>query len=160
MEMKEYLCEIFLFNDEANRKMLKKIETLPVKQECIRYFSHLINSQVRWLARIKEYPANPKLDWWMPVYIFEELDRRWSDSLHDWLQFLNSKTEEQISAEVNFIGFDGTHFAAQLKDIALQLNYHSIHHRAQMQMIIRQQGIEPDFIDYIGTRYRKIDQHE
>jgi uncharacterized damage-inducible protein DinB len=41
-------------------------------------------------------------------------------------------------------------------DIALQLNYHSIHHRAQMQVLIRQQGMEPDFIDYIGTKYRKV----
>ena len=45
---------------------------------------------------------------------------------------------------------------ARLIDIALQLNYHSIHHRAQMQMLIRQQGIEPDFIDYIGTKYKKV----
>ncbi|MBP9221492.1 MAG: hypothetical protein KBF42_08910 [Chitinophagales bacterium] len=38
----------------------------------------------------------------------------------------------------------------------LQLNYHSIHHRAQMQMLIRQQGLVPDFVDYIGTKYRPV----
>ena len=43
------------------------------------------------------------------------------------------------------------------QDIALQLNYHSIHHRAQIQSIIRKQGIEPDFVDYIGTVYRKLE---
>jgi len=43
-----------------------------------------------------------------------------------------------------------------LKDIALQLNYHSIHHRAQIQTIIRQQGMEPDFVDYIGTKYKRL----
>jgi len=50
----------------------------------------------------------------------------------------------------------GTMFAATIKDIALQLNYHSIHHRAQMQTIIRSQGLEPEFVDYIGTKYRRV----
>ena len=68
----------------------------------------------------------------------------------------SNKTDEEISQEVSFIGFDGGVYAATPKDIALQLNYHSIHHRAQIQTIIRHQGIEPDFIDYIGTKYRKL----
>jgi uncharacterized damage-inducible protein DinB len=38
----------------------------------------------------------------------------------------------------------------------MQLNSYLIHHRAQIQTILRQQGIEPDFVDYIGTRYRKL----
>jgi uncharacterized damage-inducible protein DinB len=47
-----------------------------------------------------------------------------------------------------------------LIDIALQLNYHAIHHRAQIQVLIRQQGLEPDFIDYIGTKYHKLTEAE
>lgn len=154
--MKEYLAETFLFNDTANKKMLKKMADLPDKAECIKYFSHLINSQIRWLARIQQYPANPSLDWWLPVYPFDELEARWDKSLQEWLLFLQSKSEDELFADADFIGYDGTHFVALLKDIALQLNYHSIHHRAQMQMIIRQQGLEPDFIDYIGTKYKRV----
>jgi len=155
MEMKKYLVDTFLFNDAANKKMLKKIEILPDREACIKYFSHLINSQIRWLARIRQYPANPVLDWWLPVYNFEELESKWIDSLQDWIDFLDAKTEDELFNDVDFIGYDGTHFVCALKDIALQLNYHSIHHRAQMQMIIRQQGFEPDFIDYIGTKYKR-----
>jgi len=47
-------------------------------------------------------------------------------------------------------------YAASHKDIALQLNYHTIHQRAQIQTMISQQGLQPDFIDYIGTDYRKL----
>ena len=50
----------------------------------------------------------------------------------------------------------GATWTARLADIARQLNFHSIHHRAQIQMLIRAQGIEPDFVDYIGTRYRRL----
>ena len=58
---------------------------------------------------------------------------------------------------MKWVGFDGGVYTGALKDIALQLNYHSIHHRAQIQAIIRKHGVEPDFVDYIGTVYRKIE---
>ena len=156
MEMKEYLIETFLFNDRANKNMLKKINELPDKQGCIKFFSHLINSQNKWMARILRDFSSPQMSWWDPVYPFEQLEEKWNESLNAWIDFLQSKIEEEIFEEVEFTGYDGGKWKARLVDIALQLNYHSIHHRAQMQMLIREQGIEPDFIDYIGTKYQKI----
>jgi uncharacterized damage-inducible protein DinB len=156
MEMKEYLLETFEFNSLMNRKLLEKIKELPDKVECIRFFSHLINSQKKWMARIVQYPNDPGMDWWDPLYSFDELEEEWEKSLKEWIDHLNSKTEEELFSEIRFIGYDGGHWSAPLKDIALQLNYHSIHHRAQMQLLIRQQGLEPDFVDYIGTVYKKI----
>jgi uncharacterized damage-inducible protein DinB len=156
MEMKKYLIETFLFNDSANKNMLKKINELPDKQDCIKFFSHLINSQNKWMARILRDFSSPQMSWWDPVYPFEQLEKKWNKSLNVWIDFLKSKIEEEIFEEVEFTGYDGGKWKARLVDIALQLNYHSIHHRAQMQMLIREQGIEPDFIDYIGTKYQKI----
>ena len=156
MEMKSYLIETFLFNDNANRNMLKKINELPDKAGCTRFFSHLINSQNKWMARILRQFKSQEMSWWDPVYLFEQLEDKWNESLKTWIDFLQRKTEQEIFDEVEFIGYDGGKWKARLVDIALQLNYHSIHHRAQMQMLIREQGIEPDFIDYIGTKYHKI----
>jgi uncharacterized damage-inducible protein DinB len=156
MEMKQYLVETFLFNDHANKMLLEKIRQLPDKADAIRFFSNLINSQDKWLKRIEIYPEDPKLDWWEPVYEPDQLEERWNKSLNGWIDFLKRKTEQELFEEVRFIGFDGAHWSTVLKDIALQLNYHSIHHRAQVQTIIRQQGLQPDFIDYIGTKYQRL----
>jgi uncharacterized damage-inducible protein DinB len=156
MQMKEYLIETFQYNDHANRLALEKIKQLPEKDECIKFFSHLINSMNKWLGRIRQSPGYTELDWWKPIYELDEIEAKWNGCLKSWLEFLDSATEEELFEEVEFIGFDGYDFAAVLKDIALQLNYHSIHHRAQIQYLIRQQGIEPDFVDYIGTKYRKL----
>ena len=136
--------------------MLSKIRSLPDKEGCIKYFSHLINSQYKWMARILDDPKGAVMSWWEPVYRLEELDSEWDKSLAPWIDYIDSKTEAELEEEVIFTGFDGGRWAATPKDIALQLNYHSIHHRAQMQTIIRGQGVEPDFIDYIGTKYRKL----
>jgi uncharacterized damage-inducible protein DinB len=96
------------------------------------------------------------MDWWEPIYRLEELEQKWNESLGQWVNLLETITEEELIEEKKFIGYDGAHWAATLKDIALQLNYHSIHHRAQIQTIIRKQGLEPDFVDYIGTKYKRL----
>lgn len=156
MELKQYLIDTFQYNDYTNKLVLEKIKQLTEKEEAIRYFSHLINSQNKWLKRIEVYPEDPNLDWWGPVYALEELESKWNESLQRWIDLLNSISEEELLSEKKFIGYDGAHWSVCLKDIALQLNYHSIHHRAQIQTIIRKQGLEPDFVDYIGTKYKRL----
>lgn len=156
MEMKQYLFETFKYNDYANKLALAKIRELPEKDECIKFFSHLINSMNKWLGRIENWPGYAEMDWWEPRYELDELEVKWDESLRRWLEFIDAKSEDELFDEVEFIGFDGYDFAAVIKDIALQLNYHSIQHRSQIQYLIRQQGIAPDFVDYIGTKYRKI----
>jgi len=154
--MKEYLIDIFQFNDKANKQVLEKIKELPDKKEAIKFFSHLINCQYKWMARIVQDPNAQEMNWWDPVYELNELKEQWNKCVFLWTDYINSHSEEELSTEVTFIGFDGGLYAATPQDIALQLNYHSIHHRAQIQTIIRQQGLTPDFVDYIGTKYRKL----
>jgi len=158
MQMKQYLRDTFLFNSLTNKKLLEKIPELPDTTECIKFFSHLINCQYKWMARIAHDPAAPQMSWWEPIYPFDKMTAEWDKSLQSWLDYIDEKTDEQLATEVTFVGFDGSLWAATPQDIALQLNYHSIHHRAQMQTIIRQQGFEPDFVDYIGTKYRKLEE--
>ena len=153
--MKQYLIETFNWNDYANKMVLEKIKQLPDKEEAIKFFSHLINSMNKWLARIHQEPDANKRDWWEPAYPLEELEQRWNECLKAWLDFINKKSKEELFAPIEYDGFDGR-YEADLKDIPLQLNYHSIHHRAQIQTMIRKQGLEPDFVDYIGTKYRKV----
>ena len=154
--MKQYLRDTFLFNDLTNKKLLEKIKQLPDNTESIKLFSHLVNSQYKWMSRLLHDPAAPAMSWWEPIYELDMLEQEWSKSLALWLNYVNKHSDEELSAEVTFVGFDGANWAASPQDIALQLNYHSIHHRAQIQTIIRQQGLDPDFVDYIGTKYRKL----
>jgi uncharacterized damage-inducible protein DinB len=156
MQLNSYLIDTFNYNDQTNKKLLGKIKMLNDQTEAVKLFSHLINCQYKWMARIGQEPNAGKLSWWEPVYEFDNLEVEWAKSLNLWLKYIAGKTEEELSNEVEFIGYDNTRWAATPKDIALQLNYHSIHHRAQIQTILRQQGIEPDFVDYIGTKYRKL----
>lgn len=156
MQWKHYIIETFQFNDQANKRLLEKIKAMPDKEQAIKFLSHLINSQYKWMARIKQDPVVDRMDWWNPIYELAEIEYHWNKSLSLWIDYIHESTDEELLTEVTFPGYDGGMFAATPKDIAIQLNYHSIHHRAQVQSLIRQQGLEPDFLDYIGTRYRKL----
>jgi len=156
MEMKQYLIDTFHWNDRANRRVLAKIRELPDPEQAGELFSHLINSQKKWIQRIEVFPRDPNLDWWKPVYPLQELETEWEKSLEVWLDLIANRSEAELFENVKWVGFDGSVYTGPLKDIALQLNYHSIHHRAQIQSLIRAQGLEPDFVDYIGMVYRKI----
>lgn len=156
MDLCNYLLDTFRFNDKANIQLFEKIKDVPGNEEIIRHFSHLVNCQYKWLARIQQDPAAQTMDWWEPLYDYAALETAWTDSLQKWISYIQSKTEAELMTEVSFIGFDGSTFAATPADIALQLNYHSIHHRAQIQLMIRGLGLTPDFIDYIGTKYRRV----
>src|SRR2546428_9190662 len=123
MEMKQYLIDTFRFNDQANKMILEKIKELPDKTESIKFFSHLINSQNKWMQRILHSPDAAQMSWWDPVYELGDLKRAWTNSLMLWLDYLESKTEVELFEELTFIGFDGGKWAAKPKDIALQLNY-------------------------------------
>lgn len=156
MEFKDHLIELFEFNDKTNKKLFRKIGGLPDQTECIRFASHLINCQYKWMMRLLDSEQADAMSWWDPLYALDQLEDKWNKSIQPWFEFIRSRTEEDLATERVFLGFDGGDWAATPRDIALQLNFHSIHHRAQMQTIIRSQGVEPDFVDFIGTKARKL----
>ena len=155
MVMKNFLIEMFGMNQEANLKMVSAIKKIPSQEEPLKLLSHLANCQYKWLDRINVFPEDSKLDWWEPVFAIEELPEHIVQSTQQWVIYLSGLDEDELEAIKNYVGYDGTTWEAKLKDIVLQLIFHSFHHRAQIQMMIRAQGYRPGFIDYIGTRQKK-----
>jgi hypothetical protein len=97
MEMKTYLLDTFQWNDKANRQVLAKIRTLPSQEECIKFFSHLINSQIKWDQAHRGLPKDPNLDWWKPLYKPDDLEPEWEKSLKAWLDLIESRAKPSCS---------------------------------------------------------------
>jgi len=149
--MKQYLIDTFKFNDRSNRTILEKIKGMPNPEESINLFSHLIHSQNKWMARITGDAGEPNLEWFGKTFDTNELENQWNKSVQAWLNFIEKSGEDGLNSELKYTASDGTRLGAKIKDIALQINYHSIHHRAQICMMLRMQNIEPPFIEYIGS---------
>jgi uncharacterized damage-inducible protein DinB len=154
MQIKQHLIDMFKYNDYANRKILEKIRRLPDPTEAVRVFSHVVNTMNMWMAQIEQYPKYANVDGREPVYPLDKLEAEWDKALRAWLDLLDSKTEDGVLGDVQVVAYDGKSYPIALRDIVLQLNYHAVHHRANIQALIRAQGLEPDFLDYIGMVYK------
>lgn len=51
---------------------------------------------------------------------------------------------------------DGVKMGVKIKDLALQINLHSVHHRAQINSLLSKQGIKPPATDYIFTKLQEM----
>lgn len=148
--MKQYLIDTFIFNDWANKKTLRAMAVLTDKNESVVLFSHLIRAQDKWLKRIANDARETEIKWFDAPYDFDELAARWQASLDEWLKFLADLEDAKLEAEIVFAPqADEPAGKSKLLDVVLQLNYHSILHRAQICLRLHDQGIEPPHVDYI-----------
>ena len=148
--MKQYLIDTFRFNDWANKRTLAAMQKMTNRQESIVLFSHLIRAQDKWIRRIENDPAETQIKWFDTPFKFEELETRWNESLGDWLDFLSDLNDEDLNRQIRFApNRDEPDGVMRLCDVVLQLNYHSILHRAQICLRMHDQGFEPPHVDYI-----------
>ncbi len=154
--MKQYLIGFFEFNSWANEKVLARVPSMTDPSEAVRLFSHLINSQNKWMNRIAGTRPDASLSWDSPTYPLDDCLPLWKKSVGTWISFLDGLAENEVEKESQFQSSEGGKYGATIADIALQLNYHSIHHRAQIMMLLRSQGIAPPPVDYILRRRRTI----
>ena len=153
--MKPHLIDMFQFNLDANIKMVVSVKDMPGNGEMLKHLSHLANCQYKWLERVIELPKAAQLGWWEPVHQPDDLIRRFEESTQDWVQFLDGIEEEKLEAIIEYSRGPAGIAEVKIKDIALQLIFHSFHHRAQIQLMIREKGGAPGFIDYLGSRVTK-----
>jgi uncharacterized damage-inducible protein DinB len=150
--MKEYLISLFKYNDWAFRKLLETVKQLPDQDEAVRLLSHLIIAQNKWYDRVTKQPEDAQTAWFGVMFPITELDTKWDEVENRWLEFLQKSDEELLG---NFVIFDrpsdGKSMKVKICDIMLQINYHAIGHRAQINHIIRLQGMTPPQADYIMT---------
>ena len=84
------------------------------------------------MVRITQDTVGRQMRCWKPLYNLEDLEIEWSKSLNLWLDYIIVRTDEALKTETEFAGFDGGRWVASPQGIALQLNFHLIHHRAQV----------------------------
>lgn len=153
--MLPFLIELFRFNESANLQLTEFVRSIPASQEMLRHLSHLVNCQDKWLDKLTPYPEVSAMDWWFPVYGPEELSTHFRRSTNAWISYLSTLESAALDRKVPFAGMDGAIWEASARDIVLQLNFHCFHHRAQVNLLIRQSGLTPPFIDYIHTHSTK-----
>ena len=158
MNMKHYLIDFFKYNDWANHQLFESVRQIPDPSEPLYLISHIISAQDRWLNRITHELDEKPPEWYRLVVALDEIEPRWTESLDRWLKLLEKTPANELDKEIIFEWHsDNKKISVKIIDMALQVNYHSIHHRAQIYRIIRQQGHVPPTTDYIKTVMREVE---
>lgn len=155
--MKEYLLDLFRYNDWANKKLSVSILQLKEKEEAVKLFSHLISTQNKWLNRITKEMDDAKIQWFDEPIKIDSIEKKWDESIGTWIHFLENCSENEIEEYLQFTRqSDGVKMGIKIKDLALQINLHSVHHRAQINSLLSKQGIKPPATDYILTKLQEM----
>jgi uncharacterized damage-inducible protein DinB len=133
------------------------IKQLPDKEKSVKLFSHLIHAQDKWYNRITKQADDSSIAWMGSAFLLDELELKWKESVRNWIELIDCKNETDLQKDVVFSrASDDKQMGIKLVDLCLQLNYHSIHHRAQINTLISQQGLTPPATDYIFTKLKEI----
>jgi uncharacterized damage-inducible protein DinB len=150
--MKKYFKEFFEFNKSVNLKILESIKQLPDKDEAVKLFSHLITSHNKWMVRFTNRNEDSKHTWFEQPFDLDELESKWIEVVDMWLAYVENNDEASFDEGFHFNRpGDGKEMYVKIRDVILQINYHSIYHRAQIARIIREQELTPPSTDYIMT---------
>ena len=146
--MKVFFNQLFDYNYYCNKKLIEeclKLESVPEKS--IRLFSHVLNAHHLWNARILDKK---------PVYTVWQLH-----TMTDWgdIHYENQRnsfeiltTADNFEKRIAYENSEGKSYTNTIQDILFHIINHSTHHRSQISMDLRNNGLEPIPLDFIFYR--------
>jgi len=138
------LSRLFAYNDWANRQEIDRLREIGRPREtALRLLGHIIAAEWLWLARLG-WNAK-KLDVW-PELTLEQCATEVDWLLDAWKVLLRDADQ---SATVEYLNSKGETWTSRIEDVFLHVVLHGSYHRGQIAMVIRQEGEEPPYTDFI-----------
>lgn len=146
--MKKYFLKLYTYNHWSNKRVLGAIQKQNVSDaKILQLMGHVLAAQYLWLHRIKGLPA-PDVKLW-GGYSLDTLLKMAEDVGKQWLDFVEST--DNFDRELTYRNYTNDTYTNNVENIMIHLVNHSSYHRAQVALLMRQQGFEPintDFITY------------
>jgi uncharacterized damage-inducible protein DinB len=141
------------FNVWANTTVLQRLDEIAatgaeVPAVALRLFSHVLNAQAIWIARIGGTAS--------PVKVWQEHDLAGCHALHEQTseplhQLMVHADETELQRLISYTNSLGASYESLVHDILTHAVVHASYHRAQVATRLRDHGFEPvnsDFITY------------
>ena len=146
--MKKYFLKLYQYNGWANKRVLDCLSRQNVSDvKILTLMGHIVAAQFLWLHRIKGLAA-PDVKLW-GEYRLEQLIVLADKAGKEWLEFVENT--ENFNREMTYKNYVGEDYTNNVEMVMIHLVNHSSYHRAQIAMLLRQNGLEPintDFITY------------
>ncbi len=143
--MKKNLTRLFEYNLWANKKfgevLLSEAFNHP---KILTFVSHLLNAQLIWFDRINGKISETKV--WAE-YPIEEAIEKLILSSEQWITRIAE--ENDLDQKISYRNSIGASYESVLSDIMTHVANHGTHHRGQMALLLREEGIAPPASDFI-----------
>lgn len=131
--------------DQSILDALRRAESPPAK--ALEIYAHVLGAEHVWLARIHERPAEVAV--WPQIGV-DECERLAATNADALAAFLASSTDESLKRSMKYRNSAGAEFESRVEDILLHVAMHGQYHRAQVNLLLREAGLEPAPVDYIA----------
>ena len=146
MTMVEHIKRLFVYDDWANREVIKTIQASGSPGRTLKRMSHILSAERLWLERMQK--VGQTLPVW-PEFSLDECERHAAEMRGLWGEFLRPADEAYLAVLVSYKNTKGESFDSQIQDILLHVITHSIHHRGQIAAEVRAAGFTPAYTDFI-----------
>lgn len=146
------------FNVWANETLLARLDESAaagreVPAVALRLFSHVLNAQAIWIARLSGTQS--------PVKVWQEHDLA---GLHHWHEqtsarlrdIMASADDAELNRRIQYTNTLGDAYDSGVSDVLTHAVVHASYHRGQVATRLREAGIEPVNTDFI-TYCRQLD---
>ncbi len=143
--MEGFFNELFDYNFFCNKQLIEafdKLEEVPEKSASL--FNHLLNAHHMWNARITG--TEPSFKVWQEHPLATWKDIHYENQRNTFEIITNT---DDFEARIDYHNSEGRLFTNTVQDMLFHIVNHSTHHRAQILMDFRAQGIEPVSLDYV-----------
>ena len=139
------------YNCWANACVLKRLEVItandtPLPERALHLFSHVLNAQWIWIARITGTKS--------PVKVFQYHELPALRSLHEatcpkLADLVRTADEAELTRLIAYTNTQGKAYETSVGDILTHCFNHATYHRGQVAIAIRAESLEPVNTDYI-----------
>jgi uncharacterized damage-inducible protein DinB len=148
---------LFAYERDSHAKVLAALGAVPPERRSARefcraatLFAHIIAARRLWLFRMGAATEGPgEADMFPPDMTLQELARRLDEMHTAWADYLGGLDDHAIWRHFEYRSFEGQPFRNTVADILTQLYGHSLYHRGQIALLLRDMGAEPALTDFL-----------
>jgi uncharacterized damage-inducible protein DinB len=135
------------YNIWANQTMLDVFSKLPqVPNNSLRLFSHALNAQAIWIARITGTQSPVKV--WQE-HNLEQLKELHKSASYRIAELVANADEAEFNRLISYTNSQGNQYSTRVLDILTHAFNHATYHRAQVATDLRKNGFTPPNTDYV-----------
>jgi uncharacterized damage-inducible protein DinB len=145
--MLEHICNLFSYDDWANREVLGSLLALKAPPErSVKLLAHVLSAERLWLERL--LIQKQTLPVW-PLSTLAQCKLEVNQLPGLWKNYLTALGKAGLARSLTYKNTKGESFSSQKQDILLHVVMHSAYHRGQIAADMRAAGFTPPYTDFI-----------